>query len=260
MSTVVLVHPAWFGGWCWRKLTPLLEESGHRVLTPTLTGLGERAHLARRDVDLDTHVRDIVGVLRFENLTDVVLVANSSAGMVITGVAEVVPERIAELVYLDAFVPEDGQCLRDMIPPERRAGMDTLVESEGEGWLLPRFAPPSWEQFLPQVWAFTDPDDLAWTLDRLRPTPFGHFTTPVAVTNPAARTLPRTYVRFTRWPHPGFDRWAQAAESSTGWRLRRLDADHIAHITSPAELASVLLELLETTRGAQTSRSSIEDE
>ena len=166
--------------------------------------------------------------------------------MVITGAADAAAERIAELVYLDAFVPQDGQCLRDMLPPDRRSGMDHLVESDGDGWLLPRFAPPPWEQFLPQVWAITGADDLSWALPRLRPTPFGHFTTPVTLTNPAAATLPRTYVRFTRWPHPGFDRWAQAAETSPGWRLRRLDANHIAYITSPAGLASLLLELLDT--------------
>ena len=91
MSTVVLVHPAWFGGWCWRKLTPLLGAGGHRVLTPTLTGLGERAHLAHRGVDLGTHVADVANVLYCEDLTDVVLVGTSSAGMVISGVAEQVP-------------------------------------------------------------------------------------------------------------------------------------------------------------------------
>jgi len=246
VSTVVLVHPAWFGGWCWRKLVPLLVAAGHRVYAPTLTGLGERAHLAHRDVDLDTHVTDVVNVLAYEDLTDAVLVANSSAGMVITGVAEQVPERIAELVYLDAFVPSDGQCLLDMITPDRRAAMNGLVESEGEGWLLPRFAPPPWEQILPRTWDITDPEDVSWALQRLRPTPFRHFTTPVRLENPAAQQLPRTYIRCTRWPHPGFDRFAQAAEDSPGWRLRRLDASHIAYVTSPADLAAALLELLDT--------------
>jgi pimeloyl-ACP methyl ester carboxylesterase len=244
MSIVVFVHPAWLGGWSWRKLVPFLAGAGHEVHTPTLTGLGERAHLASHDVDLGTHLADVVNTLVYRDLTDVVLVGNSSAGMVITGVAEEVPERIAELVYLDAFVPSDGQCLRDMILPERRAGMESLVGSEGDGWLLPRFAPPPWEQFLPQAWEVTDPDDLSWMLERLRPTPIGHFAKPVSVTNPQARALPRSYVRFTRWPHPGFDRWAQAAETAPGWRLRRLDAAHLAYITSPAELSEVLLELL----------------
>jgi pimeloyl-ACP methyl ester carboxylesterase len=210
-------------------------------------------HLGSSDVDLGTHIADVVNTLVYRDLTDVVLVGNSSAGMVITGVAEEVPDRIAELVYLDAFVPSDGQCLRDMIPPERRAGMENLVRSEGDGWLLPRFASPLWEQFLPQTWEITDPDDLAWMLERLRPTPIGHFAKPVSVTNPQARALPRSYVRFTRWPHPGFDRWAQAAETAPGWRLRRLDAAHLAYITSPAELSEVLLELLAPAAAAPSS-------
>lgn len=243
---MVLVHPAWFGGWCWRKLAPLLAPGGHQVLTPTLSGLGERAHLAHREIDLDTHIADVVNVLEFENLTDVALIGHSSAGMVISGVAEAAPERVAQLIYLDAFVPEDGQCLRDLIPPDRRSDMDHLVESEGNGWLLPRFASTEWEQFLPQAWTISNPHDLQWVLPRLRPTPFGHFTTPVTVTSPIARKLPRTYVRFTGWPNPGFDRLAVAAENSDHWRLRRLHADHIAPITSPSELADVLLELLGT--------------
>lgn len=249
MSRFVLIHPAWLGGWCWRKLVPLLEAEGHEVHTPTLTGLGERAHLAHRGIDLHTHITDIVEMLEFEDLHEVVLGGNSSAGMVITGVAERVPDRIAELVYIDAFVPEHSQCLLDLVPPDRRAAMERLVETEGNGWLLPRFGPPPWEQFVPQSWEVTDPDDLAWMLARLRPTPFGHFTTPLSRGNPAAARLPRTYVRSSRWPHPGFDRFAETAEREPGWRLCRLDASHLAYITSAADLAAVLLEL-EATVGA----------
>jgi pimeloyl-ACP methyl ester carboxylesterase len=116
MATFVLVHPAWFGGWCWRKLTPLLHAQGHTVHTPTLTGLGERAHLANRWVGLETHVSDVANVLRFEDIHDVILVGNSSAGAVITVVADRAPERIQQVVYLDAFVPTDGQSLVDLIP------------------------------------------------------------------------------------------------------------------------------------------------
>jgi pimeloyl-ACP methyl ester carboxylesterase len=244
MSTFVLVHPAWLGGWCWRKIVPLLAASGHEVRAPTLTGLGERAHLARPDVDLHTHVTDVVEMLEFDDLRGVVLAGNSSAGLVITGVAERVPDRVAELVYVDAFVPRDGQCVFDLVPPDRRALMEGLVQTEGDGWLLPRFAPPPWAEFVPRSWEVTDPDDLAWMLPRLRPTPARHFTTPLPLGNPAAARLPRTYIRSTRWPHPGFDRFAETAEREPGWRLRRLDASHLAYITSPTDLAGVLLELV----------------
>ena len=203
MATFMLVHPAWLGGWCWCKLAPLLRESGHQVHTPTLTGLGERAHLAHPGVDLATHIEDVVNALVFEDLDEVILVGNSSAGMVIACVAERVPGRIARLVYLDAFVPADGQCLLDLVPADRRPAMEALVESEGEGWLLPRFAAAPWPEFIPRVWQVTDEADLAWMLARLRPTPFGQFTTPIQVTDPAAARLPRTYVRCTAWPASG---------------------------------------------------------
>jgi pimeloyl-ACP methyl ester carboxylesterase len=243
MSTFVLVHPAWLGGWCWRKLVPLLRAGGHDVHTPTLTGLGDRAHLAHPGVDLATHVTDIVNTLVYGDLDDVILVGNSSGGMVITGVAEQVLERIAEIVYLDAFVPEDGQSLLDLVPPDRRPAMEKLVATEGDGWLLPRFAAPPWDQFVPQSWEVTDPHDLAWMLPRLRPTPFGHFTMPLRRGNPAAERAPRTYVRTVRWPHPGFDRYAETAEHAPGWRVRRLDASHLSYITSPEDTAAVLLDL-----------------
>src|ERR687885_315704 len=109
MATYVLVHGGWHGGWCWRKVVPLLRRHGHEVYTPTLTGLGERSHLAHPLVDLETHVTDVVNVLFYEDLREVILLGHSNGGTLITAVAERVPERLAHLVYLDAFVPEDGQ-------------------------------------------------------------------------------------------------------------------------------------------------------
>ena len=141
MATFVLVHPAWHGGWCWRKVTPLVRAQGHEVHAPTLTGLGERAHLADPDISLATHIEDVVNVLEFEDLRRVILVGNSSGGMVITGVADRVPERLAQVVYLDAFVPEDGQSLVDLLSADHRQAMEALVKAEGQGWMLPRFAP-----------------------------------------------------------------------------------------------------------------------
>ena len=153
--TYVLIHPAWFGGWCWKKVTPLLRAQGHEVFTPTLTGLGERAHLARPEVGLEIHVRDIINVIEYENLRNVILVGNSSGGMVITGAADHVPERIAHLVFLDAFVPTDGQSMLDVIPPDRRPALEAFVQKEGDGWLLPRFAPPPWEKLVTETWQVT---------------------------------------------------------------------------------------------------------
>jgi pimeloyl-ACP methyl ester carboxylesterase len=242
MATFVLVHPAWFGGWCWKKVSPLLRARGHAVHTPTLSGLGERVHLARPEIGLDTHVDDVVNLLVYEDLHEVVLVSNSSGGAVITGVVDRAPERIARLVYLDAFVPEDGQSVLDLIPRERRAAMETLVASEGGGWLLPRFAPPPWETFARESWQITGEADLGWILPRLVPTPVGHFRDPVRRRNPRAETVPRTYIRCLDWPHATFDRYAEAARRSPAWTWRGLSASHLPYITQPGEMTELLLE------------------
>jgi pimeloyl-ACP methyl ester carboxylesterase len=243
MATFVLVHPAWFGGWCWKKVLPLLCARGHAVHTPTLTGLGERVHLARPEVGLDTHVDDVVNLLTYEDLHDVVLAGTSSGGVVITGVADRVPERIGRLVYLDAFVPEDGQSMLDIIPTERRPVMERLVATEGQGWLLPRFAPAPWETFARESWRITDEGDLRWMLARLAPTPFGHFRDPVRRRNPRGETVPRTYIRCLDWPNASFDRYADAARRSPGWTWRGLAASHLPYITQPSDVADLLLEV-----------------
>ena len=163
MATYVLVHGAWHGGWCWKRVAPLLRAAGHEVYTytPTLTGLGERAHLLSRDIDLDTHITDIVNVLAYEELTDVVLVGHSYGGMVIAGVADRVPERVAHLVYLDAFVPRDGQAVHDIFSPEFAAHLQALALAEGDGWRIP--APPA------ASYGVTAAADLAWVAAKTSP-------------------------------------------------------------------------------------------
>ena len=134
MTTFVLVHGAWHGGWCYKRVARLLRQAGHEVYTPTLTGLGERAHLINRAIDLDTHVQDILGVIRCEELSDVVLCGHSYGGMVITGVAEQIAAKIRSLVYLDAFVPENGKCLFDYLPVEQSGQMRDDAAQNGEGY------------------------------------------------------------------------------------------------------------------------------
>jgi pimeloyl-ACP methyl ester carboxylesterase len=169
----VLVHPAWHGAWFWKKVVPLLRARGHLVFTPTLTGLGERSHLARAEIGLEMHVNDVVNVLKYEDLREVVLVGHSSSGVVITGAADRAPQQIAHVIYLDAFVPEDGQAVLDLITPDRRQSFEGLVKTEGKGWLVPRFAQPPWETIVRDMWGVTHDDDVRWMLDRLGPRPFG---------------------------------------------------------------------------------------
>jgi pimeloyl-ACP methyl ester carboxylesterase len=241
----VLVHPAWLGGWCWNKIAPLLRAAGHDVYAPTLTGLGERAHLSGPNISLATHIEDVVSVLEFENLQRVILVGNSSGGMVITGVADRVPERLAGVVYLDAFVPEDNQSLVDLLPADRRKAMEEFVKAEGQGWLLPRFAPLPWERIVREMWGVTSNDDVRWMLARLRPTPFRHFTDPVRRINPTAAKIGHVFIRCQQF-QPGkhvFDRHGAMAQQTSGWRYLELGTPHLPYITHPAELAKVLLDL-----------------
>src|SRR3954465_400706 len=132
MATLVLVPGSWAGGWIWKKVTPLLRGAGHAVYTPTLTGLGERVHLARPGITLETHITDVVNLLAFEDLRDVILIGWSYGGMVITGVADQVPERLAQLIYFDATVPHDGQSEYDTLPdPQEQHVAEQEAEAAG---------------------------------------------------------------------------------------------------------------------------------
>jgi len=242
LATFVLVHPAWFGGWCWNKIASRLRAQGNTVYAPTLTGLGERSHLASREIGLQTHIDDVVNLVTFEDLGDVVLVGTSSSGTVVTGVLAQIPDRVRSAVYLDAFVPSDGQSTRDLLPPERQATLDAMVANEGDGWLLPRFGPPPWTVIVRELWQVANEADSEWMLPRLRPTPYRHFTDPVRV--PASINCHRLYVRCLRSPFAGptpFDAFAEVARSTTGWTYREIDAPHVAYITHPEEVTAVLL-------------------
>ncbi len=230
MATFVIVHGAWGGGWSWKKMRPLLRERGHEIFTPTLTGIGERVHLAGAKIDLTMHIRDIIGVLDYEDLRDLILVGHSYGGMVATGVADRAPERIRRIVYLDAFVPRDGQSLFDLQTEEARAGMREGARKAGEGWGIPpmELAPDMSEA------------DVAWAEPRRVMQPILTFEEPIRLTG-RCETLPRTYIYCTR-PREGdlFRQFAQRARSEPGWTYREIDASHTAQITAPEVLAALL--------------------
>jgi pimeloyl-ACP methyl ester carboxylesterase len=231
----VLVHGAWHGGWCWRKVVPLLRASGHAVYAPTLTGLGERVHLATREVGLDTHVQDVLNVLAFEGLSEVVLVGHSYGGMVIAGVAEQAPERLAHLVYLDATVPDDGQSLLDLLGPVARASVEELARTGGEGWLIPIDVEPTLDGY-----GVVDPAERRWMAERLVPHPWKTLDDRLRLPTGRGAARPRTFVLGTRRPSPS--RGAERAQREPGWRYREIDTGHDAMVTAPRELADRLLE------------------
>ncbi len=237
MATYVLVHGACHGGWCWRRVAPLLRDAGHEVFAPTLTGLGERAHLAHPGIDLEAHIRDVAAVLAYEELREVVLVGHSYAGMVITGVAERAADRLAQLVYLDAGVPRDGESGLDSFAPEEVAAMRAQVAAAGEGWRLP---PPGGER----PWDVTAPDDVRWVRSKVTPHPFATFTQPLRLANHAAAALPRTFIHCTGAAPRGWRELAlRRVRSEPGWRYRPLATGHDAMVIAPRELAELLLEL-----------------
>ena len=237
MATFVLVHGAWHGGWCWERVAPLLREAGHTVYTPTLAGLAERAHELTEETNLDTHIQDIVGLLEGEELSDVILVGHSYAGVVITGVADCVPERLARLVYLDAFVPGDE------------------VQASGDGKPPPGFLPPEGLRVPPpplEVWGITAEDDRRYLRECLTPHPLKTFEQPLRLNGPSGAGVPRTYIACTAKAAPdAFTAAAARVRDDPAWCYRELPTGHEAMITMPRETAALLIEVATTTVGEE---------
>jgi len=231
-ATFVLIHGAWHGGWCWKKLTPLLRAAGHDVYTPTLTGLGERAHLLNPQIGLGTHVEDIRALLEYEDLHNVILVGHSYGGMVIAGVAEVAARRLSHLIFLDAFVPLDGQSVLDT-RSDRGAPVRKIAQESGDGWKVP---------IGKATFGVTDEADVAWMSARMTPQPLRTFEEPVRLTSPAAHALPRSYILCRQDEPTLFDSHAQRVKSE-GWGYFELRTGHDAMITAPEELARILLKV-----------------
>lgn len=237
MATFVICHGAWSAGWAWRKVRPLLRAKGHEVFTPTYTGVGERAHLARPDIDLELHIADVLGVLEAEDLRDIVLVGHSYGGMVATGVADRARERIKQLIYLDAFVPQSGQSLSSLAPgrpmPSAAAG-GAGAKGAAVDWLIaPSPTPPD-----------TSAEDVAWLTPRRKPQPKLTFTQPLEFKN-GPLTLPRSYIYCAR-KDPAADPFAQfrRLREEPGWRYVEIDASHSPNVTAPEKLVEILQGLL----------------
>ena len=238
MTTYVLVPGFWLGGWAWRSVADKLRAHGHDVYAVTLTGMGDRSHLARPDVDLEVHVTDVLNVLRYEDLTDVVLVGHSYAGaVVIPAVADRAPERIAKLVFVDTGPLPDGTAQAEFDEPDEQAATAELVKVHGDGWRLP---PPPWEQVAAD--ANLDEDVLAALVERSVPQPWATATQPVSLTG-AWEKLPRLGVLcgFT-----GEQARAMAAApmfrhmAGDRWEFVELPTWHWPMFSRPAELAEIL--------------------
>jgi pimeloyl-ACP methyl ester carboxylesterase len=235
MTTYVLVHGAWGGSYAFRTVRGPLREAGHEVFTPSLTGIGERSHLASPQVGLSTHVTDVANTILYEDLEGIVLLGYSYGGMVVTGALEHVWDRVAHLVYLDAFVPRDGQSLNDLT--DAHAGYADV--GPGARWLVP-----------PAARDFGDPAESAWHLARRVPHPARCFSEPVRLRGPLEDyPFTRTYIKATAERRPagggGSAFWnaADRARHDPSWRYREIGTDHLVLAKRPAELAGLLLEL-----------------
>ena len=229
--TFVLVHGSWLGGWCWRRVADRLQAAGHRVFAPTMTGVGDRAHLISHLVTLDTWVRDVTMLLEAEELSDVVLVGHSFGGRVVTGVADRMAARIRQIVYLDSALALSGQSLLDQLPPEARAArISSAAASGGES------IPPPTALSL----GLNDVADQAWVNRRMTPQPFGTNAQGITFAGAIGNGVPVTFVEFTDPVYPASQRAVAFAKTQPGWRMASLATGHMAMISAPDQLSSLL--------------------
>jgi pimeloyl-ACP methyl ester carboxylesterase len=230
-KTFLVCHGAWGGGWSWKKMHPLMQAAGHRLVTPTYTGLGERVHLMNSSVDLDTHIEDVVNVIKFEDLSEIVLLGHSYGGMVATGVADRARDCVSQLIYLDAFVPEDGQSLLDLNDADRQR-MNELGKG-GEWRVPPRPVSPD-----------TAEADLCWLNARRVDMAIGCFDKKLKL-HGGPLTLPRSYIYAKQiTPADTFGPFARRTKDAPGWRYFEIDSTHTPNVTAPETLMALLQKIV----------------
>jgi pimeloyl-ACP methyl ester carboxylesterase len=231
-KTFVLVHGSSAGGWCYRRVADLLEKAGHKVYAPTLTGLGERSHLMSGLITLDTHIEDVVNVIRWENLEDFVLVGHSYGGWIVSGVAERFQGKISSIVFLDAFMPENGQRVLDTNSPRSRAEIEQ-AQRKAE---VSRPAPPA------SVWKVNEKDQ-SWVNEKFTAQPVGVAFTPIRLTGARDRVPKKTYVRAKGYDNPNFEAYYAKVRSDPSWRTYEMPCGHEVMIDMPERTAEILLEV-----------------
>jgi pimeloyl-ACP methyl ester carboxylesterase len=229
MANFVLVHGAWQGGWAWDRVVPLLRARGHQVHAPTLTGVGDRTHLLSPQVGLEAHIQDVIATIANQRLQNVILVGHSYGGQVIAGVATALPAALRQLVFLDAFVPDDGECATEQQPETIAHHYQESVEERGFGWLIPARKL--------EVLGVTDPVDVEWLASLMVPHPYKTFNDPVRV-SPQALAIPSTFIECVDWIRV-FQSARERAEAR-GWPVHELHTGHQAMTTAPRELADLL--------------------
>lgn len=238
-KTFLLVHGAWHGGWCWRDVRAQLEAQGHRVFTPTLTGLAERAHLLSADIGLDTHITDITSLIDYYDLTDIVLVGHSYGGMVITGVADAMKDRISNIVYLDAALPKNGET---MISQGPKRSPEILEQTRKA---LAGLAPDGvgMTAFPPDILGIPkDHPGYDWVAQKLTPHPLKTWLDPIQLNNGGSLGLKRSYIHCTApaLPNSSFPYHAAQVQADPSWTYHALATGHDAMVTAPDAIVRIL--------------------
>jgi pimeloyl-ACP methyl ester carboxylesterase len=233
MSSFVLVHGAWHGSWCWKRVRPLLQLAGHEVFTPTLTGVGERSHLLARQVNLSTHIDDVVNLIRWEELSDLILCGHSYGGAVVRGVADRIPERIRAVVYLDAFVLEPGENVLQNVHESQRLQLQEATRKLGEGWK----APP-----IPAAVFNVNAADREWVDRQCTPHPYACFAERLSLSAGAQQIRNVTYIFAGGYAETPFPR-ARERAAAKGWRIVSMPCGHDLMLDMPQDLARELLEV-----------------
>ena len=232
-KTIVLVHGAWHGGWCWRRVSDLLEQKGHKVFTPTLTGLGERSHLMRAGIDVSTHATDVVNLMKWERLTDVVLCGHSYGGMVVSLVAEQMAEKIGSIVFLDAFLPENGDSLAEKAAPAFKEAIANAI-NRGDVSLK---QPPAAAFGVAEA-------DRPWVDGKCTPQPLSTYTEKAVYAGGRDKIARKTYIRAKGYASPAFDAAHAKCKADASWKTHEMTSGHDAMVIQPQELTALLLQAI----------------
>ncbi|WP_108650700.1 alpha/beta hydrolase [Dongshaea marina] len=237
MSTYVLVHAAWHGAWSWKETAKTLRDEGNIVYTPTLSGLGDRAYELNADINLSTHIQDILGLFRFEELEDVILVGHSYSGLVITAIADLLPDKIKALIYVDAMVPEEGgeqisnMCLMDFMKEAKKESFLKNAKVKGGGFKIP--SPDS-------AYFDIDPRKREWVNSLLVPQPIATFTEKLHLTGAWQTIGKRTFVYAEGYSNNPHTHRYQQFQKDPNWSCHSLPCGHDVMIDMPQQLANIL--------------------
>jgi alpha-beta hydrolase superfamily lysophospholipase len=230
--TFVLVHGTSHGGWVWRRVADMLQARGHKVYTPTLTGLADRSHLISAAINLDTHIADVVNLIKWEDLADVCLLGHSSGGVIVSGAIEHVLPQVSSIVFLDAFMPENGQKGLDWNSSHARSAIEAAVKA-GE------VSRPPVKSALYNA----NENDRAWLDAKATPQPIGTALQPMTLTGARDCVARKTYIRATGYPHPIFDRNYARTKADPSWRTYEVPCGHVVQTDMPERLVEILEEV-----------------